>query len=79
MGKKIPYDTAQDMAHTEQNDSIYAKPNKYGYEININHPSIRPMYERYKEKLGERILSDKQRFEFERMIYLLIEKKGSAL
>ena len=79
MGKKIPYDTAQDMAHTEQNDSIYAKPNKYGYEININHPSIRPMYERYKEKLGERILSDKQRFEFERMNYLLIEKKGSAL
>ena len=79
MGKKIPYDTAQNMAHTEQNNSIYAKPNKYGYEININHPNIHPMYEIYKDKSGERILSDRQRLEFEHLIFMMIEKKGCAL
>ncbi|MBR1823291.1 MAG: hypothetical protein IJ779_03540 [Ruminococcus sp.] len=76
MGKKIPYDQALKTAHSEPNDSIFAKPNKYGYQININHPKIRPMYERYKEKLGERILSDKQRFDFERLIFELIRRKN---
>ncbi len=77
MGKKIPYDTALKRAETEKNDSIYAKPNQYGYEININNTSIRPMYDRYKDKLGERILSNAQRLDFERLIYKLIEKKGA--
>lgn len=31
-----------------QNDSIFAASNKYGYKININHPKIKPLYERYK-------------------------------
>ena len=77
MGKKIPYDTALKMAETEKNDSIFAKPNQYGYKININHPSIRPMYDRYKDKLGERILSNAQRLDFEKLIYKLLEKKGA--
>jgi hypothetical protein len=75
MGKKIPYDTAQKLAQTEPNDSFFARPNKYGYQININHPKIRPLYERYKARLGERILSDKQRFEFESIIIGLMERK----
>lgn len=58
----------------EDNNSIYAKFNKYGYKININHPQIRPLYEKYKEKLGEVILSDKQRFEFEMIIFKMIER-----
>ena len=76
MGRKIPCDTALKMAHTEENTSIFAKSNKYGYQININHPKIRPMYERYKEKIGERILSDKQRFDFERLIFELIRRNN---
>ena len=76
MGKKIPYDIAQKMAHTEENMSIFAKTNKYGYQINVNHPRIRPMYELYKEKIGERILSDKQRFDFERLIFELIRRNN---
>ena len=75
MGKKIPYDTALKMAETEKNDSIYAKPNKYGYQLNVNHPTIKPLYERYKEKIGERILSDRQRLEFEQIIISIIKKK----
>lgn len=63
------------MAKTEPNDSIYAKENPFGYKININHPGIRPLYERYKEKVGERILSDRQRRHFELLIFELIERR----
>ena len=76
MGKKIPFDTAQELAKTnqEQDGSIYAKPNKYAYKVNINHPDVRPMYERYKEKVGEQILSDKQRHDFEQLFFRMLEK-----
>lgn len=76
MGRKIPFDLAQELTRTRQDNdaSIYAPHNKYGYKININHPQIRPLYERYKDKLGENILSDKQRFHFEMMIFKLIER-----
>lgn len=76
MGRRIPFDTAQEQAklNQEDNNSIYAKFNKYSYKININHPQIRPLYEKYKEKLGEVILSDKQRFEFEMIIFKMIER-----
>lgn len=79
MGKKIPFDTAQELAKTiqEQEISIYAKHNKYAYKVNINHPSVRPLYERYKEKVGERILSDKQRLDFEQLFFKMIEKQNT--
>lgn len=75
MGKKIPYDQALKMAKTEPNDSLWAKENPYGYQININHPKIRPLYERFKKKVGERILSDRQRLEFEEHIFGMLRKK----
>ena len=79
MGKKIPWEDAEKLGKLgENNDSIFAKPNKYGYKININHPAILPHYERYKRKLGERILSDAQRFQFELMIFQAIERKKKA-
>jgi hypothetical protein len=58
----------------KKTDPIFAPENKYGYKIAINHPLIQPLYERYKRKLGERILSDAQRFEFERIILEKLEK-----
>lgn len=63
------------MAKTEPNDSLWAKENPYGYQININHPKIRPLYERFKEKVGERILSDRQRLRFEEHIFGMLKKK----
>lgn len=75
MGKKIPYDQALKMAKTEPNGSLWAKENPYGYQININHPKIRPLYERFKKKVGERILSDRQRLEFEEHIFGMLRKK----
>ncbi len=79
MGRRIPFDIAQEQAKLKQENetSIYAPYNKYGYKLNIHHPLIRPLYERYKSKLGENILSDKQRFHFEMIIFKMIEKKKS--
>lgn len=70
MGHKIPFDDAQKLCGIDkQDESIFAKPNKYNYKININHRLIRPLYERYKRSVGETILSDRQRFEFESIIF----------
>lgn len=75
MGKKIPYDEALRIGKTEPNNSIYAKTNPYGYRLNVNHPAIRKLYEKYKEKTGESILSDMQRFKFEQYILDKIARK----
>ena len=75
MGKKIDYDQAQQLASTTDNDSIYALPNRYGYKLNVNHPAIQPLYERYKRKLGEKILSDGQRFTFELLILQALKQE----
>lgn len=75
MGKKIFYDDALKLGGITPNDSIYAKENKYGYKLNVNHPQILPLYERYKKKLGEKILSDTQRLTFETIIFKALQKK----
>lgn len=58
--------------------SIYAPPNKYGYKIAINNPRIKPLYEAYKKKIGAIILSDKERLEFEKIIFKMIERNKNA-
>ena len=60
---------------SDKHDSIYAKPNKYGYKIAINRPKIKPLYERFKDSKNARILSDKERFEFEAIIISAIQKR----
>ena len=52
-------------------DDIYAPENKYGYEVNISHPRIKPLYERFKRWKGIAgwvPLSDSERKEFESYI-----------
>ena len=56
------------------NDSLYNPSNRYGYIININHPKIRPLYDAYKKKVKALILSDEERFEFERIVFKMIER-----
>ena len=56
------------------NKSIFAPTNKYSYKININHEKIKPLYERFKAKKKALILSDDERFEFEAIIFKMIEK-----
>lgn len=81
MGKKIPYDQALKMAKVEKNISIFAKDNPYGYKFNVNEPRILRLYEKYKERIGVRILSDKQRMNFERLVEKMINKnkEGSEM
>ena len=74
MGKRIDYDLALSSAAIKPNDTIYAKSNSYGYRINVNHPQLKPLYERYKRHIGEKILSDAQRLHFESIIYKMMER-----
>lgn len=80
MGNRMTWETAEKLAGTASitvSDTIYAPDNKYGYKININHPKIRPLYERYKEKLNAIILSDRERHNFESMIFTMIQRKNN--
>lgn len=77
MGKKISWEDAEKLCSKKgNNDSIFAPENPYGYQINIQHPKIRPLYEHYKDRLGERILSDRQRLHFESIIFKMIERSS---
>ena len=51
--------------------NIYAPDNKYNYKINISHPKIKPLYQRFKKWKGIADwcpLSDEERLEFESYI-----------
>lgn len=76
MGKKIFYDDALKLGDISQNDSIYNPHNKYGYKINVNHPQIKPLYEKFKHHINAKILSDTERLQFEAFIFKMIEKKN---
>ena len=76
MGKKLSWEDAEKYGHLEENESIYAKPNKYGYKINVNHPDVKPYYDHYKRTLGAKILSDSERKRFEDAFLKMLEKKG---
>lgn len=55
----------------DKNNSIYAPPNPYGYRININHPRINALYERYKVWRSiphTQPMSEEERHEFESYI-----------
>lgn len=76
MGKKLSWEDAEKLGSLKKkDDSIILQPNKYGYQVNINHPKIRPLYERFKMKKNAIILSNAERFEFEMIILNLIERR----
>lgn len=75
MSKAITIDTAAKLVACKNNhDSYFAPQNKYGYKISINHPKIKPLYEAFKKKKKAIILSDEERFEFEAIIFKMIER-----
>lgn len=60
-------------------EDIYALDNKYGYRIDISHPKIKPLYERFKKWKGIASwvpLSDEERKEFENYILKGENKNG---
>lgn len=63
----------------EQPQSVYTQDNPYGYRLNIAHPLVRPLYDRYKAWIGvgtNTPLSDRERFEFEEMVIPILERKA---
>ena len=75
MGRKLPLDLGQQLARREgtpQHEGFFTETNPYGYKINISHPQIRPLYDRYLRKLSTPIMSDGQRHQFEALIMHLI-------
>lgn len=77
MGKRMSFETAERLAkvNPDKDDSIFIFGNKYGYKVNISHPEIKPLYERYKRKIGCNILSDNERFQFESIIIQMYANK----
>lgn len=64
--------------NNNNNNSIYCPNNKYGYKYNINHPKINELYLRYKEWKNiprDYPMSDNERFDFEKYLDELLEKK----
>lgn len=60
-------------------ESIYAKNNKYGFRLNVNHPYINKLYLRFKASKVVGInfpLNDIDRREFEVVIIERLQKKG---
>ena len=55
---------------------VFTENNPYGYKLNINHPTIKPYYERYKQSKGIKLIpSDAQRLEFEEIMIPRIKPK----
>lgn len=62
-----------------ESQSIYTVNNPYGYRLNINHPKIKELFERYKKWKGIASvypLSDTQRFEFESYVFGILKKQS---
>ncbi len=60
-----------------KHNSIIISGNPYGYKVDVNHPKIRPLYDRFKERIGRPIaypLSDRERFQFENFIIQRFER-----
>lgn len=61
-------DTARERERRKQ--AIFTLPNKYGYQLNVNNPTINRFYEDYIRRAGIfRPPSDKERFAFEEALW----------
>lgn len=79
MGKKLSWEDAEKLGSlSNDNGSIYARPNNYGYKYNLNNPVIKQLYERYKKKKGlpNFPLSDKERHNFEQHVHKFLNQNA---
>jgi len=53
MGKKLSFEYVEQHCRLNHNQSMYIFGDKHGYRYNVNHPLIREMYEKYKNKKEE--------------------------
>lgn len=62
----------------EQPQSLYTQGNPYGYRLNLRHPLVQKLYDRYKERLGisrSTPLSDSERLDFEERVIPWLETR----
>jgi len=77
MGKKLSFEYVEQYCQLHHNQSIHIFGDKHGYRYNVNHPLIRELYEKYKNKKEIPLwcpLSDRQRQEFEILVDCWFEK-----
>lgn len=58
--------------------NVFNENNPYGYRLNINHPKIHELYQRYKAWKGipnQFPLSDAERLEFESIVISKLEER----
>lgn len=77
MGAKISWEDSE-KAGLQIEDKIICEPNKYGYRVNINHPKIKPLYERFKRFRKAIILSDRECLEFESIIISKVKRSKKS-
>ena len=59
--------------------TIWAAPNKYGYQFNINHPNVRRAYKAYQQEHGLNVaipMTDAQRHAFEDELLRKLREAG---
>lgn len=76
MGQKVP---AWAVKPTVKCETVFASEPKYGYRLNVSHPKIAKLYDRYKTShMIHGAPSDAQRLDFERTIIVFFAKKIAA-
>lgn len=63
----------------QQGVRIWAQPNEYGYQFNINHPNVKRAYKEYQRRHGLDIhipMTDAQRRAFEGELLLKLREHG---
>ena len=64
-------------SQVETETGILLHHNRYGYRVNVNHPAVRPLYERFKNKRHIKAgpPTDAERAEFEEIILERLRRK----
>lgn len=62
----------------QEQPDLYTQDNPYGYRLNLRHPLVQKLYDRYKERLGisrSTPLSDSERQDFEERVIPWLETR----
>ena len=61
--------------------NIWARPNKWGYQFNVNHPAVKRLYTKYQQQHGLDVriaMSDAQRHAFEHELLQRMREKSNT-
>lgn len=64
-----------DFTQIKDTRDIFNAKNPYGYQINVNHPAILPLYIAYKAFAHHDLLGDNERADFEKRVIRAVSAK----